>query len=282
MRAFTDKLAHLGWSDSTVQIAERWPDPARPAQLRSYAFELAQIPCDVIIVNGERTLAAVRETGTGTPIVIAGTDDPSIFGPSLARPSANVTGFLESQADATESFAKSISLLKEAAAQLTGVALLISNNQSGKDKLVSAFERAASLNDLTPRILSASSPNEVAEAIRFAAGEQRTGLLVPRDAVLTRSKQLIIDLVNSLSLPSIFSDRLYPESGGLMSYGSNKIILYELAAGYVDRLLKGETPAQLPVQQAQTYELVLNLGTARRAGLSLPHALLAAADTVIE
>lgn len=281
LKTFSNHLDRLGWTAAKVGLISKWQDPGDFAQVRSQAVELALIPCDVILVNGERTLAAAKSASPTIPIVIAATDNPKVFGSSLNRPDTNVTGSLESQAGLAEGFGKSIGLLKELSPSIERIGLLVSPNHGSLPSLTSSFHEAAISSGVEPTSLLASSPETLVDALRSVPRDKKLGLVVPRDAVLVRHGQLIVDTANDMLLPAIYPDRFYVELGGLMSYGTDRTQLYKVAADFVDRILKGATPAQLPVQQPQSYELVINRGVAQRSGWQVPAALLAAADRVI-
>jgi ABC-type uncharacterized transport system substrate-binding protein len=279
--AFREGLQKLGWAEGrNLQIDYRWGSGSIE-QTRTYAAELVALKPDVIF--GAPSTAAValhRETRT-IPIVFAQVTDPAGLGmvESLPRPGGNITGF------AVFEYAialKWLELLKQIAPQVTRVGMLYDPEQPTAPGYIKTIEATA------PSFKVQILPREVrdAEAIEGAVAtfgaETNGGLIVLPGTLMTRHRDLIVSMAARYRLPSIFGFRYYVTSGGLASYGVNNLDLYGRAAGYVDRVLKGERPANLPVQFADKFELVINVKTAKMLGLEVPVSLLARTDEVIE
>jgi putative ABC transport system substrate-binding protein len=278
--AFREGLQKLGWAEGrNLRIDYRWG--AGSIELATYAAELVALKPDVIF--GAPSAAAValhRETRT-IPVVFAQVPDPVALGmvESLSRPGGNITGF------ALFEFAialKWLELLKQIAPHVTRVGILYDPEQPTWPGYIKTIEATA------PSFKVQILPREVrdAEAIEGAiatlVAETNGGLIVLPGALLLRHRDLIISLAARHRLPSIFAFRYFVTGGGLASYGMNNLDLYRRAAGYVDRVLKGEMPANLPVQFADKFELIINVKTAKTLGLEVPVSLLARTDEVIE
>jgi putative ABC transport system substrate-binding protein len=279
--AFRDGLQKLGWAEGhNLQIDYRW-GAGSIERTRTYAAELVALKPDVIL--GAPASAAVelhRETRT-IPVVFAQVPDPVGLGmvESLARPGGNITGFaLFEYAIAL----KWLELLKQIAPHVTRVAILYDPEQPTSPGYISTIEATAP----SFRVQILSHPVRDAEAIERSidtlVAEPNGGLILLPGALITGHRDLIISLAARHRLPSVFPFRYHVAGGGLASYGVNNLDLYRRAAGYVDRVLKGETPANLPVQFADKFELVINVKTAKTLGLEVPVSLLARTDEVIE
>jgi putative tryptophan/tyrosine transport system substrate-binding protein len=216
------------------------------------------------------------------PIVFANVIDPvgAGFVASLARPGGNITGFLAFEYSLS---GKWLELLKEIAPNLTRTAVLRDPSTAsgiGQFAVIQAMAPASFGVGLTP--IDVRDPDELKRSIARFAREPNSGLIVTASAAAVSNRHLIISQALQYRLPNIYSFRYYPASGGLASYGPGTIDVHKLAAGYVDRILKGEKPADLPVQAPTKYELVINLKTAKALGITVPQAVLARADEVIE
>jgi putative ABC transport system substrate-binding protein len=279
--AFREGLQKLGWAEGrNLQIDYRW-GAGSIERTRTYAAELVALKPDVILgAPASAAVALYRETRT-VPVVFAQVPDPVGLGlvESLSRPGGNITGFaLYEYAIAL----KWLELLKEIAPHVTRAGILYDVEQPTSPAYLKTIEATA------PSFKVQILPREVrdAEAIEGAiatfVAEANGGLIVLPGALMTRHRDLIISLAARHRLPSISAFRYYVASGGLASCGVNNLDLYGRAAGYVDRVLKGETPANLPVQFADKFELVINVKTAKTLGLEVPVSLLARTDEVIE
>jgi putative tryptophan/tyrosine transport system substrate-binding protein len=279
--AFREGLQKLGWTEGrNLRIDYRWGGGSIE-RTRTYAAELVALKPDVIL--GAPTSAAValhRETRT-IPVVFAQVPDPVGVGlvESLARPGGNLTGFaLYEYAIAL----KWLELLKQIAPHVTRVAILYDPEQPTSPGYISTIEATApsfSVQILPHPVRDAGA---IERAIETFAAQPNGGLIQLPGALTAEHRDLIISLAARHRLPSIFPFRYYVAGGGLASYGVNNLDLYRRAAGYVDRVLKGETPANLPVQFADKFELVINVKTAKTLGLEVPVSLLARTDEVIE
>jgi putative ABC transport system substrate-binding protein len=282
VRAFVDALQQLGWTDGrNVRLDIRWA-AGKPADSDKYAAELVSLTPDVIFASASMNLAAVQRITHSVPIVFANVIDPvgAGFVASLARPGGNTTGFSAFEYSLS---GKWLELLKELAPNVTRVGVIRDSSLTagiGQYAVIQALAPQSLGAELTP--IDAQDPSEIERAITAFAREQNGGLIVTGSSAISSHRNLIIDLTLRYRLPNVYGFRYYPASGGLASYGPDAIDAHRRAAGYVDRILKGEKPADLPVQTPTKYELVINLKTAKALGITLPQALLARADEVIE
>ena len=281
MGAFREGLQKLGWAEGrNLHIDYRWGGGSIE-RMRNYAAELVAMKPDVIF--GAPTSAAVplhRETRT-IPVVFAQVPDPVGLGlvESLSRPGSNVTGFaLFEYAIAL----KWLELLKQIAPHVTRVAILYDPEQPTSPGYITTIEATAPSFRVQIQPHPARDAEGIERAIETLVAEPNGGLILLPGALMTSHRDLIISLAARHRLPSIFAFRFYVAAGGLASYGVDNLDLYRRAAGYVDRVLKGETPANLPVQFADKFELLINLKTAKALGLDVPVSLLARTDEVIE
>ena len=279
--AFEDGLKQLGWiNGQNVRIDIR-AGAGDVDRIRSYADELVALAPDVILATGAAAVAPLLKATRTVPVVFTNAVDPvgAGFVDSLARPGGNVTGFVSFEYGLS---AKWLELLKEIAPQVTRVAVIRDPNISAGTGQFGAIQAAASSLGLE---LIAVNPREASEIERAIAAFARTpngGLITTSSALVVIHRDLIIGLAVKHKLPAVYHRRVFPASGGLISYGPDVIDLSRRAAGYVDRILKGEKPADMPVQAPTKYELVINLRTAKAIGLTVPPSLLARADEVIE
>jgi len=279
--AFLQALALLGWTNGrNVHIDIRWA-ATNAAEIRKHAAELAALAPDVILAGGSSSAGPLLEATRVVPVVFTIVNDPVGSGlvDSLARPGGNATGFMLFEFSMA---AKWLELLKEIAPGVTRVAILRDATQTFTMSLFAAIQAmAASLSvEVTP--LNLRDASEIEQALGTFARSPNGSLIPAGSAVTVRHRDLIITLAARHKLPAVYWDRIFVAAGGLMSYGPNLVDQFRDAAGYVDRILKGEKPADLPVQAPTKYELVINLKTARALGLEVPPTLLARADEVIE
>ena len=279
--AFQQALALSGWIiGRNVRIDIRWAT-TDAAAIRREAEELAALAPDVTLAAGHSSAAPLLQATRTVPIVFAMVQDAVAAGfvDSLARPGGNATGFTSWEFSMG---AKWLELLKQIAPHVTRVGILYDPEQPTWPGYIKTIEATA------PSFKVQILPHEVrdAEAIEGAiatfVAETNGGLIVLPGALMLRHRDLIISLAARHRLPSIFGFRYFVTGGGLASYGMNNLDLYRRAAGYVDRVLKGEMPANLPVQFADKFELVINVKTAKTLGLEVPVSLLARTDEVIE
>jgi putative ABC transport system substrate-binding protein len=280
--AFKEGLAQLGWTEGrNVRIDTRWAT-TNADDLRKHAAELAASTPDVLVgASGTTTVAALLQATRTVPIVFAIVVDPvgAGFVASLARPGGNATGFTMFEYGMS---GKWLELLKQIAPGVTRAAVLRDPAiASGIGQFGAVQAVAPSLGvELSP--VDVRDAPEIERAVTAFAGIENGGLVVTGSPSSTAHRELIIALAARHKLPAVYWQRLYVASGGLMSYGPDLLDQYGRAAGYVDRILKGEKPADLPVQVPTKYGLVINLKTAKALGLTVPPALLARADEVIE
>jgi putative tryptophan/tyrosine transport system substrate-binding protein len=278
--AFQQQLQQLGWTDGhNVRIDYRFT-AANPENFRKYAAELVALTPDVILAPGISLGHMLQATRT-VPIVFAIAVDPVGSGliESLSRPGGNATGFLQFEYDLC---AKWLELLKEIVPSVTRAAVLRDPNAStgiGQFAIIQSVARSVGI-EVTP--LNLRDASETERAITVFARSSNGGLIVAASALANVQRDLIIGLAARHKLPAVYWERLPVDSGGLISYGVDFIDQFRRAAGYVDRILKGEKPADMPVQAPTKYELVINLKTAKALGLEVPPTLLARADEVIE
>ncbi|HEX4409873.1 MAG TPA: ABC transporter substrate-binding protein [Xanthobacteraceae bacterium] len=279
--AFLQVMADLGWNDGrNLRIEYRW-GTGDIERNRKNAAELAVLAPDVILTTGSPTLEPLLQATRTVPVVFVQVSDPVGAGvvESLARPGGNATGFTSSDYVAA---GKWLELLKEVAPNAKRVALLReANNATGIGQWGASEAFAGSFNlDLQP--INTVAFSELERAITHFATGADCGMVVTNGAPAIVHRDLIIGLAARHRLPAIYPQRLFATAGGLISYGSDAADSYRRAAAYIDRILKGTKPSDLPVQNPTKYELVINLKTAKAQGLTVPPSLLTRADEVIE
>ena len=279
--AFSQGLAESGWIiGRNARIDYRWYQ-GNPEAARAYAAELLALTPDIILTSGTPGTTAVKQLTRTVPIVFTRVGDPVGSGilNSLARPGGNVTGFMNYEF----SFGgKWVDLLKEIAPHVSRVAVFRDEtNPTGIAQfgIIQAMATSVGL-QVTP--VSVSNSDEIASAVEAFAHSPNGGAIMTGGAMITGHRDLILKLVARYKLPAITYDRFSAANGGLISYGPDFADQFRRAAGYVDRILKGEKPGELPVQAPTKYELVVNLKTAKALGLTIPQSVLTRADEVIE
>jgi putative tryptophan/tyrosine transport system substrate-binding protein len=279
---FQEELQNLGWTEGrNIRIDYRWTS-GDPARAKDYAEELVALKPDVILVNSTLVLRAVRkDTGT-IPIVFVVVGDPvgQGFVTSLSRPGGNITGFTAFEFSTA---AKWLELLKEIAPQAKRIAVIFNAEAAPYAKnMLQAI--AAVAPSLEAELIASSTRDavEIERAIAGVAGGSNSGLIVIPDAFTVANRGLIISLAARYRLPAIYAYRYYAVDGGLLSYGHQTTDIFRRSASYVDRILRGANPADMPIQQPTKYELVINLKTAKALGIEVPAQLLARADEIIE
>jgi putative ABC transport system substrate-binding protein len=279
--AFRQELQRLGWREGdNIRIDDHWI-AVDMGRIREYAEDLANLKPDVIVLTAARMVPVLQQATRTIPIVFVEVNDAVAAGfvASLARPGGNVTGFSSFESSVV---GKLLEALKRIAPGLTRVAHLFDPDNPISGTYFRSFEAAAPSLGVAPIAAPIHDAAEIERAIATFAREPNGGLLMPPDTTTIIHRELIIALAARHRLPSVSWNRIYVVDGGLISYGALAIDLYRLGAGYVDRILKGEKPADLPVQLPTKFELVINLKTARALGLTIPETLLATADEVIE
>jgi ABC-type uncharacterized transport system substrate-binding protein len=279
--AFRQGLRTLGYVvGQNITIEYRWAD-GKNERLPGFAAELVNLKLDVIVTHGGVATRAVKEASTTIPIVIAAADDPLAAGlvVSLARPGGNITGLSLMTPDLT---AKRLELLKEILPELTRVAVLWNSGNPISEPELRKAEAAARSLGLQLQSLGMRDPHEFPSAFSSMKRERAGALFVLPDAMFFGLRNEIVDLAASSRLPLVAHLREFANAGGLMTYGPNVADVHRRAAEYVDRILKGAKPGDLPVQQPTKFELVINLKTAKALGLTIPQSLLMRADEVIQ
>jgi putative ABC transport system substrate-binding protein len=274
-------LQTLGWTlGRNVRVDTRW-SAGDTDRYRKHAAELVALAPDVLLASNTSTVRALRQVTPTVPIVFATSVDPVGSGlvAALARPASNVTGFAAFDFGMS---AKLLELLKEIAPHVTRVAVIRDSNTTGGIAQFGALQSVASSFSVELSPVDVRSAGELEQAIRSFAHSSNGALIVVSTAGAAGHRDLIATLSGRHRLPAVFSDRSFIAGGGLLSYGPDRGDQFRRAAGYVDRILKGEKPADLPVQAPTKYELVINLKTAKAIGLTVPDTLLARADEVIE
>ena len=277
---FRQALQALGWSEGrNVQFISRWSG-GDVAHARQFAKELLDLRSDVILTNSTPVTVAVRDTTRTTPTVFVQVSDPVTAGvvQSLARPGGNLTGFTNFDPSTA---GKWLELLKLLAPSITRVAYLFNPNTAPL-LYAKAVETAAPLLSLKSIPAAVHNAVEIERALEQIAREPDSALVVLPDLFNATNRQSIIALGDRYRLPAVYPFRYFAASGGLISYGTELLDTYRQAAAYVDRLLKGERPSDLSVQQPTKFELVINLKTAKAPSLDVPPTLLARVDEVIE
>src|SRR6516162_4545043 len=282
LATFVQALRELGWIDgSNVQIDTYWTT-GDPGRVNQAAMEVIDRKPDVVLANGPLAVASLKQLTSTIPIVFQGVADPvgSGFVASLARPGGNITGFTLGEFTMS---GKMPEILKKIAPHVTRVTVIYSPQQ-GVPQVgrLAAVQTAAATLGLQVSAASAVSAEEIKHAIEKLDGESDRGVIVmPNPATIT-NRNLIIALLARYRLPAVYETPAFARDGGLVAYGNDRVVLFRQAATYVDRILRGEKPADLPIQDPTRFTLIVNLKTAKSLGLTVPESLLATADEVIE
>jgi putative ABC transport system substrate-binding protein len=279
IKAFQQEIQKLGWTvGGNLQLDVRWGD-GNLETIRKHASDLVAIPSDLIIANGINPTQIPRQMTSTIPIVFVLVVDPVGVGAveSLARPGGNVTGFTQFEFAIS---GKWLELLKEIAPRVARVGVLRDPSDPGQYAVVQATAQSLGLEVAPPiGVIEAAA---IERGIAAFAKSPGGGLIVTTSQFTIVHRALIVSMQTRYGLPTVYPSRLFVAGGGLLSYGPDAVDQYRRAAGYADRILKGEKPASLPVQAPTKYELVINLKTAKTLGLGVPDQLLARADEVIE
>jgi ABC-type uncharacterized transport system substrate-binding protein len=279
--AFLQALALSGWTiGRNVQIDTRWAG-ANANTIQRHAAELVALAPEVIFAHGNAAVGALQQTSRTVPIVFPVIGDPVAAGfiDSLARPGGNATGFMNFEFALSSKWLETI---KQIAPGATRVAVLRDPAVGSGTTQFAVIQAAAPTMGMEATPINMREAGEIAHSIESFAAARNGGLIVTAGAATYRHRDLIIMLAARHKLPAVYYERFFVANGGLVSYGASLINQYQRAATYVDRILKGEKPADLPVQAPTKYELVINLKTANALGLEVPPTLLARADEVIE
>ena len=279
--AFLQALALLGWTiGRNVRIDTRWAT-TNAGEIRRHAAELAALAPDVILAGGTTPVGPLLQATRTVPIVFAGVADPVGAGlvDSLARPGGNATGFMAWEFSIG---GKWLELLKQIAPGVTRVAVLRDASVGFATSTFAAIQTAAPSLGVEVIPVNMREASEIERSVTTFARSPYGGLIPSPSAAVVRHRDLIVRLAARYKLPAVYWERFFVAAGGLISYGPDLVEQFRQAAGYVDRILKGEKPADLPVQAPTKYETVLNLKTAKALGLDVPPTVLARADEVIE
>jgi len=278
---FLQALRQLGWTEGgNVRIEARW-SAGDPAITRKNAAELVALAPDVILATGTVGVASILQATHSIPVVFVIVPDPvgSGYVESLAEPGGNATGFMMFEYDLS---AKWLELLKRIAPTVTRAAVLRDAAQTAGIGQFAVIQSVARSVGIDVKAINLRDAGEIERSVAAFARTPNGGLILTAGAVSAVHRDLIISLAARYKLPATYQERSYVVAGGLVSYGPNFSDQYPRAAAYIDRILKGEKPGDLPVQAPTKYDLVVNLKTAKALGLTMPTTLLASADEVIE
>jgi putative ABC transport system substrate-binding protein len=276
--AFLQGLQKLGWTEGqNLQIEYRW----ETGDLQKAAAELVALAPEVIFASATPAVAALQQATRSVPIVFASVADPVSGGfvASLAKPGGNITGFAVYDYGMA---AKWVELLKEIAPHVIHVGVIRDPANTASTGQLGAIQSAARSFGLEVSPLGGRDAGDIERTVTEFAGGSNRGLIAIGSPLTNNNRDLIISLAARHRLPAVYSFRFFVTGGGLISYAPDSVDQNRQAAGYVDRILKGEKPADLPVQSATKYALVINLKTAKAIGLTVPHSLLSRADEIIE
>jgi putative ABC transport system substrate-binding protein len=279
--AFVQRLTDLGWTDGrNISIEYRWA-AGDVNRLRAHAAELAGLKPDVIFAQGSLSTTALRQAAPATPIVFANVSDPVSSGlvSSLAYPGGNITGFTNFELTMG---GKWLETLKQVAPGVTRVAVILNQENAAVLGQLRSIEAAAPTLGVQVSAASVRSAAEIERFINAFASGANGGLVILPDPTAITHRELIITLAARHRLPAVYFFRYFVTSGGLISYGSDPVDPFRQAAVYIDRILKGAKPGELPVQAPTKFELVINLKTAKALGLTIPESFLLRADELIE
>jgi ABC-type uncharacterized transport system substrate-binding protein len=279
VEAFRQGLQDLGYVEGkTMAIASRSAE-GKPERLPALAAELVQLPVDILVAQGQAAQAA-KDTTTTIPIVMVTGGDPVAIGlvASLARPGGNITGLTLMSAELA---GKRLELLKEAMGSLGRVAVLWNARDAAMTNIFSEIQRAAPVLGVTVHPLGVHEVTDIDSAIATMTADRPDALFMITDVLTSRYTRQVVEFAAQHQLPTMFQNRGPVAEGGLMYYGPRLMDAYRRAASYVDRILKGAKPGDLPVEQPMKFELVINLKTAKALGLTIPPILLFQATEVI-
>jgi putative ABC transport system substrate-binding protein len=280
-QAFVQGLRELGYTDGrNIVIEYRWAD-GKLDRLRGFVTDLVHAKVDVIVSSATPAIRIAKEQTTTIPIVMAGVTDPvgNKFAASLARPGGNITGLTHVAPDLT---GKRLELLKEIFPDVLRVAVLWNPNQPGQSAAYQEMQIAAQALKMTVTSLEVRKQEEIDQLLLEKGKDRPQALAELPDPLIFVNRKLVAEFAAKHKLPAVYSFSEYVEAGGLMSYGTSFPDLFRRAATYVDKILKGAKPADLPVEQPTKFELVINLKTAKQIGLTIPPNVLARADRVIK
>ena len=282
IKSLDDGLRELGYVEGRNVVFERRSADGKQERLAALAVELVKLKVDIIVTGSNPVIAAVRQATATIPVVMAVSRDPvgSGFIASLARPGGNITGLANDPAP--EIMGKNLELLKEVVPRASRVALLWNPVPAGAAIYKNAVETAARNLGVTLQSVEIRAENEFESAFAAMIRERVNGVVVTSDPIFLGSRSQLVRLAGRHRLPTVYVQREFVEAGGLMSYGGNLAYQFRRAAVYVDKILKGAKPADLPVEQPTQFDLVVNMRTAKDLGIKIPNSVLALATKVIE
>jgi putative ABC transport system substrate-binding protein len=282
IKALDEGLRELGYMEGRNIVFERRFAEGKQERLPALAAELVRLNVDAIVTGANPIITAVKQATATIPVVMAVSRDPvgSGFVASLARPGGNITGF--SNDPGPDILGKNMELLKEAVPRISRVAYLWNPVPPGADAYRKMAESAVRKLGVTWQSVEVRKPNEFEGAFAAMARERADAVLVTQDPLFISARNQVVLLAARYRLPAVYGNREYAEVGGLMSYGPNIADQFRRAAVYIDKILKGTKPGDLPVEQPTKFELVLNLKTAKALDLTIPPSLLLRADQIIE
>lgn len=276
---FEKGLGKLGWSvGRNVRIDYRWYQ-GQTERARAAAAELLKLSPDVILANANTATQALRELTRDVSVVFTTVTDPvgTGFVASLARPGGNITGFTNQPVEG----AKFVDLLMQIATGVKRVSVMVGNSSSS-DAIFASAEQAAPRFSIETTKVVVRDPSVIEPALATLKNDPHGGLIIPGDTITASNRQRIVEFAAAHRVPSVYGFKFFVTAGGLLSYGIDVTGQFLDATSYIDRILRGEKPADLPVQQPTKFSLVINLKTAKALGLTVPPTLLAAADEIIE
>jgi len=282
IKALDEGLGELGYVEGRNVVFERRFADGKQERLAALAVELVKLKVDIIVTGSNPVIAAVRQATATIPVVMAVSRDPvgSGFIASLARPGGNITGLANDPAP--EIMGKNLELLKEVVPRASRVAFLWNPVPAGAAIYKNAVETAARNLGVTLQSVEIRAENEFESAFAAMIRERVNGVVVTSDPIFLGSRSQLVRLAGRHRLPTVYVQREFVEAGGLMSYGGNLAYQFRRAAVYVDKILKGAKPADLPVEQPTQFDLVVNMRTAKDLGIKIPNSVLALATKVIE
>jgi putative ABC transport system substrate-binding protein len=281
LAALRERLSALGWTDGgNVQIEARWA-AGRADLTLTYASQLVSQPADVIVAQTTLVMTILKKLTGSIPIVFTQVADPvgSGFVSNYARPGGNITGFTDFD---TSVAAKWLQVLKEVAPRIDHVTVFLDPDQINHQRFLRVIEAAAPPLKAQVAVVTARNRAEIEQVIANMAGQANGGLIVLPGPLYNNRRASITEAAARFRVPAVYPYKYYVKGGGLLSYGIDQLDEWRLAADYVDRILKGEKPADLPVQAPTKYEFVINLQAAKALGIDVPPTMLARADEVIE
>jgi len=281
MDAFQQGLRALGYVEGQNYALEYRSSDGDDDRFLDLATELVRLNVDLIVTRGTPAALAAKKATNTVPVVMAASGDPLSYGliASLARPGGNITGL---SALTSETFSKRIELLKEFVPTVAQISALLNMSNPGLARQWSEIEKAARKLGIQPQLSDIRKRDDIERAFDAAGKQDANALIIGTDTLTQSNSQFIVGLAEKHRIPALYASIEFIAAGGLFAYGVNYPDLYRTAATYVDKILKGAKPGDLPVQQPTKFELVINLKTARALGLTVPPTLLATADEVIE